>query len=85
MKDFTSVIIPIIFGLILGSIFGWLIINTRYNAPDTYHIYLDILYTSGGHTMYWSNDTIWGDENYTSFLKVYPRKLLESKKIIGIK
>ncbi len=74
-------LITILFGLILGSYISILILNTdepkiiKVKASDIETIYI-------GKSIYWRNDTIWKNENYTSFLKVYPKKLLKGKTIL---
>ena len=79
MKIFPISPIPLIFGAILGFIIGQLILNEINRTPKIikyYSINFDTIYTSGGHTMYWKQDTLWKDENHTIFLKVYSEKLL---------
>ena len=66
--------------LILGLILGFLIVQLAkpaYKSECIFSVVIDTVYTSGGNTVYWKNDTLWKDANHTIFLKVYPEKLLK--------
>lgn len=80
MSYTLSPIFPIM-GAIFGVFLGQVILRSCVKQEDENGPAIEIVIKDTGviegNAMYWKNDTLWDDKNYTQFLKVYPKKLLD--------